>query len=107
RSRAAHEARLATARELAAASVANLQTDPELSTLLALEAVKQTRSADGQVLPEAEEALHRAVTSSRIVTTVPGLGGAVDWGVRGQFMATGTKQTGMVDIRDAATGRSV
>jgi WD40 repeat protein/DNA-binding SARP family transcriptional activator len=69
--RAAQQARVATARELAAASAANLDVDPERSILLALEAVDVTRSVDGQVLNEAEEALHRAVRTSRLVRTVP------------------------------------
>ena len=43
--RAEHEARIATARELAAAAVANLEVDPELSVLLAIEAVETTRSS--------------------------------------------------------------
>ena len=67
RERARAQARVATARELATAALANLEVDPELSILLALEAVDTTRSADGTVLREAEEVLHRAVTSSRIV----------------------------------------
>ncbi|MGH3051682.1 MAG: protein kinase domain-containing protein, partial [Gaiellaceae bacterium] len=41
--RAEHEARIATAHELAAAAVANLGADPERSILLALEAVRTTR----------------------------------------------------------------
>src|SRR5215475_9531009 len=62
--RAQREERIAGARELAAAAVANLEVDPELSILLATEAIARTRSADGSVLPEAEEALHRAVVAS-------------------------------------------
>jgi hypothetical protein len=62
REQATREARVASARELAAAAVANLDVDPERSILLAVEAVERTRSVDGLVLPEAEEALHRAVT---------------------------------------------
>jgi hypothetical protein len=73
-SRAEREARVAEARELAAAFVANLQADPERSVLLALEAVDRTRSANAAVLPEAVEALHRAVVASRIVLSVPGVG---------------------------------
>ena len=69
RRRAAAEARVASARELAAASVANLENDQQLSVLLAMEAVRRTRSVDGSVLREAEEALHRAVTASRIVAS--------------------------------------
>jgi WD40 repeat protein/serine/threonine protein kinase len=71
RLRAEREARVATARELAAAAVADLEVDPERSILLALEAVAATREADGIVVREAEEALHRAVKTSRIVRTLP------------------------------------
>jgi WD40 repeat protein len=102
------ERRIATARELAAAAAANLDADPERSMLLALEAVDQTRSADGSVLPEAEEALHRAVTASRTVLREPGVGGALDWSPDGTlFVTEGPEDTGLVDIRDARTGESV
>jgi WD40 repeat protein/class 3 adenylate cyclase len=104
RGRAQIQERTAVARELAAASVANLDVDPERSVLLALEAIERTRSVDGTVLPEAEEALHRAVTASRIVMTVPGLGGALDWSPRGVFVTEGPENSGMIDIRDATTG---
>jgi WD40 repeat protein/serine/threonine protein kinase len=69
--RARTEARLATARELAGAAVANLEVDPQRSILLALEAVDATRDKDGFVVREAEEALHRAVQLSRIIRVVP------------------------------------
>jgi WD40 repeat protein/DNA-binding SARP family transcriptional activator len=106
--RAEKESRVATARELAAASVASLEADPERSILLALEAVDRTRSADGSVLPEAEEALHRAVVASRVVLSVPGVGGALDWSPDGSmFVTEGPEQTGVVDIRDAETGESM
>ncbi len=45
------------------------------------------------VLPEAEEALHRAVTASRIELSVPGLGGALDWSSRGRLRHGGTRET--------------
>lgn len=66
------EKRAATARELASASVANLDIDPERSILLALQAVDATKK-DGIVLREAEEALHRAVQTSRVVHTITGI----------------------------------
>jgi WD40 repeat protein/class 3 adenylate cyclase len=102
--RAEREERFAAARELAAASVANIDVDPERSVLLALEAIERTRSVDGFVLPEAVEALHRAVTASRIVLSVPGLGGATDSSSRGVFVTEGPEDEGIVDIRDATTG---
>jgi WD40 repeat protein/class 3 adenylate cyclase len=107
RGRAEREERFAVARELAAASVANLDVDPERSILLALEAIERTRSVDGSVLPEAEEALHRAMTASRIERSVPGLGGAVDWSSRGMFVTEGPEDEGIVDIRDVTTGEPV
>ena len=52
---------ISAARELAAASVANLDDDPELAVLLAVEAVERSRAVSGDPVPEAEEALHRSV----------------------------------------------
>jgi WD40 repeat protein/DNA-binding SARP family transcriptional activator len=104
RERATREATIARASALASAAVANLEVDPELSILLAVEALEETRSVDGSVLREAEEALHQAVTASRVVMTAPGLGGHLDWSRRGVFVID---DEGMIDIRDAATGTSV
>jgi WD40 repeat protein/DNA-binding SARP family transcriptional activator/type II secretory pathway predicted ATPase ExeA len=106
--RAEREAVVATARALAASAVANLEVDPERSVLLALEAVEQTRALGGPVLPEAEEALHRAVGASRIIMTVPGVGGALSWSSDGSvFVTEGPEDSGVIDIRDATTGASV
>ena len=108
RDRAARSGNLATARELAAAADANVAIDPERSILLALEAVDRTRTEDGSTLPEAEEALHRAVSASRIDLHVPGVGGRLDWSPDGtQFVTEGQEGSGVVDIRDARSGRSV
>jgi WD40 repeat protein/serine/threonine protein kinase len=104
---AQREARLAAARELASAAVASLEVDPELSVLLAIEAVETTRSSDGTVLPEAEEALHRAVVASRLELKVPGVGGALAWSSTGVFVTEGPEDSGMIDIRDSETGESV
>ena len=99
--RASRQARIASTRELAAASIANLEVDPDLSILLAQAAVDQTRAVDGTVLPEAEEALHRAVTASRIGASFPGGGEQVAWGDAG--FAT-TSPGGAVLIRDPGDG---
>jgi WD40 repeat protein len=69
---AQNDKRLATARELAAASLNNLNVDPERSILLALQSASITRSADGTVLPESLEALHRAIVSSPVRMTLKG-----------------------------------
>jgi WD40 repeat protein len=111
RDRASDRGRLAEARELAAAANANLDVDPERSVLLALAAAERSRTDDGpggSALPEAEEALHSAVTRSRTVLRVPGLGGSVDWSPKGDtFVTEGPEQSGEIDIRDATTGESV
>jgi WD40 repeat protein/DNA-binding SARP family transcriptional activator len=108
RDRAQHAGRVATSRELAAAANANIEVDPERSILLALEAVDRSRNDDGSALPEAEEALHRAVTASHIELRVPGVGGRVDWSPDGTvFVTEGPEDSGIVDIRDALTGETV
>jgi WD40 repeat protein len=66
------ERRIATARELAAASLNNIPIDPERSILLALQSVSATRDVDGTILPESLEALHRAIISSPIRMTLVG-----------------------------------
>jgi WD40 repeat protein/class 3 adenylate cyclase len=105
--KAKREERNATARELAAASVANLEVDPERSILLALEAVDTTRGPDGRVLPEAVEALHRGVVASRVVLTRRNLGGTLDWSPKGYFVTEGPENTGIIDLRDETSGESV
>jgi WD40 repeat protein/DNA-binding SARP family transcriptional activator len=109
RDKAERAGQVATARELAAAANANIDIDPERSILLALAAVGQARTDDGaSVLPAAEEALHRAVSASRIELRVPDLGGRLDWSPDGRvFVTEGPHDSGIVDIRDARTGESV
>jgi WD40 repeat protein len=113
RGRAEDGARVSRARELAAAAVANLDVDAERSILLAIEAVDTTRSVDGSVLPVAEDALHRAVGASRIVKSIPGVGGDLDWSSTGEFVTTGDfaredpRDSGVIDIRDAPSGEFV
>jgi WD40 repeat protein/DNA-binding SARP family transcriptional activator/class 3 adenylate cyclase len=105
--RAEREARIATARELAAAATSNLDVDPELSVLLAVQAIKTTRSVDGTVLPEGEEALHRALVASRLELDVPEVGGLLAWSSKGVFVTEGPENSGMIDVRDARTGERV
>ena len=109
RGHARTEAARATGRELAAAAVTNLDDDPELSILLALRAIETTRSADGSVLPEAEEVLHRAVASSRIAVRLDGAGSAADWSPDGSLIATGgaPDDPGVVTLRAPNTGEAL
>ena len=105
--KAERKARIAKARELASAAVANLEFDPELSVLLASEAVRTTRSVDGTVLADAEVALHRAVVASRLELEVPGVGGSLAWSRTGVFVTEGRVDSGTIDIRDGETGASI
>lgn len=63
--RSQQTSQIAASRELAAASIANLESDPERSILLALEAVKKSKTL------EAENALHQAMMTSRIYRVFP------------------------------------
>lgn len=98
--------RLATSRELASASISNLEIDPERSILLALQAVDKTYAIDKTVLPEAEDALHRAVQASRVELTLRGhtdiVTGAV-YSQDGTRIATSSAD-GTARIWDASTG---
>jgi hypothetical protein len=66
------QTQIATARELTAASSAQLDIDPERSALLALEAVDVARGADDLVFLEAENTLHRAIPALRGQHTLAG-----------------------------------
>jgi len=99
----------ATVRELANAADANLSDDPELSILLALQAVSRGRSVGGEALLEAVGSLHRAVDTSRVRLTLRGhhgqvLGAAVS--PDGHTVAT-SGADGTLRLWDAATGRQI
>jgi WD40 repeat protein/DNA-binding SARP family transcriptional activator len=106
RAQAREERRVALARGLAAASVANLADNGERSVLLALEALRE--APPGAARDDALEALHRAVVASRVLLRVPGLGGSLDWSSDGKlFVTEGKEGSGVVDVRDARTGDRV
>ena len=98
----------AQVRELAAASRAATDVDPELAVLLAVHATETSQAASGQPSRGALEALHGAVIASRIDHVVPDLGGNVAWSPTGDvFVTEGPEETGLVDLRDAETGESL
>jgi DNA-binding SARP family transcriptional activator len=104
---AEHERRVTIAHELAAAATDELDADPQLSALLALAAADQTRSVDGSILPEAEQALYDTMIPFRGTTPPPpwpGGGAPLAWTPDGTRIAA-TWHDGTVDIRDAQTLR--
>jgi len=64
REKAEQQARLATSRELSLAALTNLESDPELSILLALQALDTSHTK------VAEEALHQGLQTSRVLMTL-------------------------------------
>jgi WD40 repeat protein len=98
---------IAFSRELSAAALSSLDLDPERSILLGLRAAAVTQSLNGTVLPETEEALHRALISSRIRLTLSGQGQGV---LSTAFSPDGKKVAGIgldgkTMIWDASTGK--
>jgi WD40 repeat protein len=69
---AQRNARESQARMLAALSNVSLSEDPEKSILLGMQAVNATLRFGEPPLPAAEEALHEAILSSRVSTTLRG-----------------------------------
>jgi WD40 repeat protein/DNA-binding SARP family transcriptional activator len=105
---AQEQAHLATARAAAAAAISNLDTDPELSVLLALEAVSMTYSVDKTVTHEAENALHRAVLASHVLLTLHHGDLVFDatFSPDGTRIATASRE-GTAKVWDAATGEEL
>lgn len=106
RANAEQERRTASARELAASALTNLDSDPDLSLLLALQAVSSTYTIDKTVTAEAENALHQAVLAARAPLT---LRGHTDWVERAAFSPDGTRigtvsDDGSYRVWDTSTG---
>jgi WD40 repeat protein/DNA-binding SARP family transcriptional activator len=102
-------ARMAGARELAAAAVANISSDPELAVLLALEGVALTYGVDKTAAPEAEDALHRTLPRLRTQLTLIGHTGSltgVTFSPDGQRLAT-SGTDGTARVWDARTGQEL
>ena len=68
--------RQATARELAAAAISNLNVDPERSVLLAMYGISETIRVGETAVPEAVDALHQAIFQLRLQHTWPDTGSA-------------------------------
>ncbi len=97
--------RLILLRDMTSTALANLESDPELSVLLALEAAKITYAADGYLPLELEDLLHRAVQADSVHLTI-GMGGAVAFSPDGQKVAVGDEE-GLIRMWDPVTGQDV
>jgi WD40 repeat protein len=92
---------LAISRELSLAARNNLEADPELSILLALQALETSHTK------EAEEALHLAIQTSRVIMTLSDHTGRVEgaaYSPDGSQVAT-VSADGTVKVWQAATGQ--
>ena len=91
--------RVARAENLSAAATLQLEADPELSILLALEAVGLTRGVDGTVLGVAEEALHRAVLADRLLASLDHFNeGVAHFSPDGRFFVTSGEEIGVAQV---------
>ncbi len=109
RDAAENERRIAFVRELSVNAVSSLGVDPERSILLALQAVSGSTAGGKPVLREAEEALHRAVMTSRVRMTLRGHTGYVydaTFSPDGKRIAT-VSQDKTAKIWEAATGKEL
>ena len=94
-------AQLAASRELAAASVANLERNPELSTLLALTALDNAPDTDDPPV-ELVNAIWQAGSSNRLVNVIEtGYDGEVSLSADGMRLAatTGPQTLAMIDAQ--------
>lgn len=97
------ERNVSRSRELAALAISNLTIDPELSILLAMEAVTPTYTT------EAEDALRRAIQASRAELTLAGHKTAVNsvaYSPNGMRLAT-AGDDGVVRVWDTVSGQVV
>ncbi|HEX5837996.1 MAG TPA: hypothetical protein VFY26_09195 [Anaerolineales bacterium] len=109
RNTAEQQSLIASVRELSSQANLNLDVDPERSVLLALQAVEQTYSASQTVLPEAEDALRRAIQAARVERTLAGHTDIVWWTVfspDGSRIATASAD-GTAKVWDADTGEEL
>jgi hypothetical protein len=89
---AERQARQANVRAWSAAALNNLETDPERSLLLILQAVSATYNVDRSILPEAEDALRRSLQRAKIKRRLETRGrfSWLDWSADGQRIAIQT-----------------
>jgi WD40 repeat protein/DNA-binding SARP family transcriptional activator len=104
RNQAQATTRAATARRLASQSTVALDQDPELAVLLALEAVKATRSVGEPPPPEALSALQQATQASRVELRRAEGSLYLDASKDGRRFVSGSSDPASAIVWDGATG---
>ena len=106
---AQHSEAMATVRELIANCMASQEADPEVSILIAAEAITASRTLQNVALPEAEDQLHRAILASHVKLTLHDHSGSVRsaaWSSDGKRLATAS-QDQTVKVWDADSGEEL
>ena len=99
--------RRSQAQALLVGSLAQRDHDPELSLLLARDAVSTTWHVGDPIVPQAEDALHEALRQSRLYTTLRGHEKNIfnaQWSPDGRFLLT-TSQDWTARVWNVATGQ--
>ena len=107
RAEANRQSNIALARQLAAESGNILDTDPEKSIQLALEAVAIAKDLEEPIFPDAMKALHRAAKSLRIqkiFNSHTGMAFDVSFSLDGNHLASGD-YNGNVFVRELGTNK--
>jgi WD40 repeat protein len=100
-----HLSRIVRAQGIAAQALAQIQTDPELGTLLAMEAISLSLLLDEPVASQAEDALHQALARSHIHLALRGFKAPVLSAIYSQDGRNiVTVSGGLAEVWDAATG---
>ena len=109
RNQAQETARIATSKSLAAFALAEMETDPELSLLLATESIRITRRVNGVVLPLSNTVLRQSIIKSRVRLTLTGHDAGVYsavYSADGQRIVTGSGDK-TAKVWDAKTGQEL
>ena len=100
---------ISNSRALAAFALAEMETDPELSLLLATESIRITRRGNGVVLPLSNTVLRQMIIKSRVRLTLKGHEGRVNsaaYSADGQQIVTGSWDK-TAKVWDAVTGKEL